>query len=110
MPYGRKILPVVLATVAASCVQEHYVLVALSGLLIEDLAFAPQRGLDIGISTDDDIFVCFRLFVCGRLACESIVQELEDAAPDVCPMGERSLAVLCQPWKLLCADGHSQLT
>ena len=100
--------PVVLATVAASGVQEEDLLGAFARLLVEDLAFLPEgtghvaRGeMSVGkrksivggsgkvrVATDNDILVVLGLFVRRSGTHERIVEELEDATPDVSPVGK----------------------
>lgn len=82
---------VVLAGVAAGGVQEDDVLRAGAGLFVEDLGFAPERGGDVGVAADDVVFVCLGLGVGGGWAGVGVVEEFEDAAPDVRPLGRFGL-------------------
>lgn len=78
----------ILPTIASGRVQEHDILLAFASLLVEDLALAPQGRRDIYVSADDAVLVGLFVFVLGRWSCEGVVQEFEDAAPDVGPAGE----------------------
>lgn len=81
----------VLASITARSMQEDNVLAAFTGLLIEDLASSPQRRLDVCIAADDGVLIELWFLVCRGWSSMGVMQQLENAAPDVRPMGERIL-------------------
>lgn len=93
---------VVLPAVATGGVQEEDLLRTGARLLVEALASTPNGGGDVGVAADDGVVIALWLGVCWCFADELIVEELEDAAPDVCP-GRNALsfvfreAYVCEP-------------
>lgn len=85
----------ILTTIASGRVQEHDVLLALTRLLVEDLALAPHGRRDIHVPANDAVFVGLVLTVFGSRAGESVVQQLQNPAPDVGPASERVLQEMC---------------
>ena len=85
---------VVLTSVAACCMQEDDILIAFSRLLIEDFAFAPERRLDVDISADDVVHIHLSFGISWSRTRMGIVNELEDTAPAVRPVGEARLVTL----------------
>jgi hypothetical protein len=81
----------VLTAIAASRVQEDDLLVSFARLLVEDLTLSPKGRCDIDVATDDAVFVQFLLLILGSGASEGVVQEFQDATPDVGPASERVL-------------------
>lgn len=74
--------------------EENNLLVAFSRLLIEDLALAPHWRLDVDIAADDAVVLRLILLFFWCRSSERIVQQLQDAAPDVCPAGEGVLRMI----------------
>lgn len=78
----------ILPAVATSRVQEDNLLLSLARLLIEDLALAPQRRLDVDVATDNTVVVHLVLGLLGGRTGEGVVKELQDTTPDVSPACE----------------------
>jgi len=76
---------VVLAAIATGGVQKQDVLVSFSRLLVEDFATAPCGRSNVDVSPDDMIVIALWLFICRCRTYESIVEDLEHAAPDLRP-------------------------
>jgi hypothetical protein len=85
--------PMILPAITAGSVQEHNVLSSLTGLLVEDLALAPQRRSYIDVTSNDAVLFGLILLVRGRWTRKGIVKEFQSAAPDVCPASEGILRV-----------------
>jgi len=83
----------ILPAITARGVQKHDVLSSFARLLIEDLAFAPQRRCDIHITSDNAVLVGLVLLVCWGWACEGIVQEFQGTTPDMSPTSEGILGL-----------------
>jgi hypothetical protein len=86
--------PMILPAVAARSVQEHNLLLPLTSLLVEDLTLPPKRRLDIDVATNDAVVVQLVLCVFRSGAGEGVVQEFQDATPDVGPACESVLSWL----------------
>ena len=85
----------ILPAITACGVQKHDVLSSLARLLVEDLALAPHGRRDIHVPANDAVFVGLVLTVFGSRAGESVVQQLQNPAPDVGPASERVLQEMC---------------
>jgi len=84
----------VLPRITTRRMQEQNLLLAFPSLLVEDLALAPHGRGNVRIPADNMVFVRLRLLVLRRRARVGIVQDLEDAAPDVGPVRESVLVAL----------------
>lgn len=78
---------VVLAAVAAGGMEEENLLRTGAGLLVEDLASAPDGRGHVGVAADDGVVVAEGLFVRWSGADEGVVEDFERASPDVSPVG-----------------------
>lgn len=85
--------PVILSAITARSVQKHNLLSSLPGLLVEDLALAPQGRGDIDVTSNDAVLIGLILLIRGRWACEGVVEQFQSTTPDVGPAGESILRV-----------------
>lgn len=84
----------VLSSITTGGVQEHDILLALPGLLVEDLALTPLRRGDVNVSPNDMIFIYLRLLVSRCLSHESIMKQFQNTTPDMRPVRESTLVSL----------------